>query len=315
MGVTDRYTLLTLRQRQGLPLEAKIVMARDRIREWYEKWEGDVYVAFSGGKDSTVLLHLVRQMYPEVPAVFAHTGLEYPEIVAFAGQTKNCTMIRPKMSFREVLQQYGYPVVSKKVARGICQLQNPTAKNENIRRLYREGVNRFGVATPSFKIPKKWLSLVDAPFKVSDTCCDAMKKRPIAQYEKQAKTHPMTGTMASDSQAREKSYLQRGCNSFDTKRPVSNPLGVWMEQDVLRYLVEKKVPYCSIYGDIVEENEVLRTTGETRTGCVFCMFGIMFDKDRFVRMERTHPQLHKYCMENLGLKEVLEFIGVPHKGT
>jgi len=75
-----RHELWQLRQMQSLPLEAKIIKSQMRIREWYEHWSGDVYVAFSGGKDSTVLLHLTRQLYPDVPAVFCDTGLEFPEI-------------------------------------------------------------------------------------------------------------------------------------------------------------------------------------------------------------------------------------------
>ena len=67
--------LWELKQKQCLPLEVKIAMTLRRIREWYEYWDGNVYVSFSGGKDSTVLLHLVRQYYPGVPAVFSDTGL------------------------------------------------------------------------------------------------------------------------------------------------------------------------------------------------------------------------------------------------
>lgn len=75
--------LYELRQKQSLPLESKIEMSLRRIKEWYSENQGAVYVAFSGGKDSTVLLHLVRSLYPEVPAVFVDTGLEYPEIREF----------------------------------------------------------------------------------------------------------------------------------------------------------------------------------------------------------------------------------------
>ena len=64
------HQIWELQQMQSLPLSAKVVMTQQRIREWYEHWDGMVYVSFSGGKDSTVLLHLVRDMYPDVPAVF-----------------------------------------------------------------------------------------------------------------------------------------------------------------------------------------------------------------------------------------------------
>ena len=78
-----KHTIGDLRQYQSLPLSAKIIMTQRRIRAWYDHWDGQVYVSFSGGKDSTVLLHLVRELYPDVEAVFVDTGLEYPEIRQF----------------------------------------------------------------------------------------------------------------------------------------------------------------------------------------------------------------------------------------
>ena len=98
---------------QKLPLERKIGITQARIAEWYEHFNGNVYVSFSGGKDSTVLLDIVRKMYPDVEAVFANTGLEYPEIVSFVKSFDNITIIRPKKSFKQVLEKYGYPVISK----------------------------------------------------------------------------------------------------------------------------------------------------------------------------------------------------------
>ena len=105
-----------LKQLQALPLNIKIRKTEQRIREWYEHWEGNVYVSFSGGKDSTVLLDIVRHLYPNVPAVFSDTGLEYPEIKEFVKTFPNVTIVRPKHSFKEILTKYGYPIISKEVA-------------------------------------------------------------------------------------------------------------------------------------------------------------------------------------------------------
>lgn len=107
-----------LRQYQALPLRAKAHMSMARIREWYEYWHGDVCVSFSGGKDSTVLANLVHELYPDVPLVFANTGLEYPEIQAFA-RKMGAEFVRPKMSFSEVISKYGYPIISKENAEAI----------------------------------------------------------------------------------------------------------------------------------------------------------------------------------------------------
>ena len=111
-----KHTQQELAQYQSLPLKAKILMSQQRIRDWYRYFGGEVYVSFSGGKDSTVLLDLVREMYSEVPAVFVDTGLEYPEIKEFVKSKENVTILRPKMSFREVIEKYGYPVIGKEVA-------------------------------------------------------------------------------------------------------------------------------------------------------------------------------------------------------
>lgn len=107
-----------LRQYQSLPLRAKIGMTESRIIEWYDHFDGQVCVSFSGGKDSTVLAHLVHEYYPDVPLVFANTGLEYPEIQAFA-RKMGAVFVRPKMSFSEVISTYGYPIISKENAEAI----------------------------------------------------------------------------------------------------------------------------------------------------------------------------------------------------
>ena len=110
--------LILLHQLQSLPLEAKITMSEQRIIEWYKHFNVDVVISFSGGKDSTVLTHLVHGIYPDVPLVFANTGLEYPEIQAFA-KKMGAQFVRPKMQFSEVISKYGYPLISKEIAQSI----------------------------------------------------------------------------------------------------------------------------------------------------------------------------------------------------
>lgn len=237
--------LWQLKQRQGLDLQTKIQLSSRRIKDWYQQYNGKVYVAFSGGKDSTVLLHLVRSIYPEVEAVFVDTGLEYPEIKQFVSTLSNVTILRPKKSFKQVLDTYGYPVISKKVARQIRELQNPIRKNEATRKLYFEGIKRDGTKTKGFKLSKKWHFLIKAPFKISEKCCDVMKKEPLNKYARQKKKKAIIGTMASDSLQRESGYLKTGCNNF--KKGISNPLAFWTEKDIWDYIKEFNLPYCSIY--------------------------------------------------------------------
>lgn len=112
-----KHTKRDLIQMQSLPLDIKIQMSCRRIREWYEYWQGDVYVSFSGGKDSTVLVDLVRNKcgLKDVPIVFVDTGLEYPEVKEFAKKRAD-VVLRPEMSFVQVIKKYGYPVIGKEVS-------------------------------------------------------------------------------------------------------------------------------------------------------------------------------------------------------
>lgn len=105
-----------LKELRTLPLERKIQISQTRIIEWYNHYHGNVVVSFSGGKDSTVLLHLVRSIFPDVKAVFSNTGLEYPEIQKHVKSLNNVDIITPSMRFDEVISSYGYPLISKEVA-------------------------------------------------------------------------------------------------------------------------------------------------------------------------------------------------------
>ena len=329
--MSNKHSPHDLAQMQSLPLEAKIIMSQRRIRDWYDYWNGDVYVSFSGGKDSTVLKHLVDStpgVY-DVPAVFVNTGLEYPEIQQFVRDVKsgkwdcfnpNVEIIRPKMRFDEVLKKYGYPVVSKEISHG-CQY----AKKEGTKS-YDYYIKRFRgeLLTADGKKSayncEKWEFLLDADFDISSSCCDVMKKNPIKQYAKLTGRKAIIGTMAAESRMRYTKWLKYGCNAFDAKEPTSKPLSFWTNQDILHYIKKYNVPYCSVYGDIVvdmkdatvpdeqiniidflgeyEPEDRLKTTGCDRTGCIFCMFGCHLEKEpnRFQRLKETHPRQYEYCI-------------------
>ena len=308
-----------LRELQALPLERKILITQARITEWYMRFNGKVYVSFSGGKDSLVLLHIARQCFPDIRAVFADTGLEYPEIREFVKTVENVIWVKPKMNFKQVIRTYGYPVASKELSRKIHYAK----KGSKWATKYVDGTAIDSNGNPSrYRVTDRWLKLMDAPFDVSDYCCNVMKKSPLASYHKESGDKPMVATMANESSVRTQAWLRTGCNSFDTKKPMSKPMSFWTEQDVLQYIKRYNLPYCSVYGDIVEDEVtgLLHTTGAARTGCMFCMFGCHLEKEpnRFQRMKETHPKIHEYCMKpidegGLGLKEVLEYIDVKYE--
>ena len=139
-----------------------------------------IYVSFSGGKDSTVLLHLVRKLYPDTPAVFVDTGLEYPELREFVKSVENVTWVRPEMNFKKVIQTYGYPIVSKEISQVIEEARRHETTGKytyRIKRLNGELLDKNG--NKSIYNCEKWKFLLEAPFLISNKCCNVMKKKQV----------------------------------------------------------------------------------------------------------------------------------------
>ena len=350
MTMSNKHMPYDLAQMQSLPLEAKIIMTQQRIRQWYEHFEGQVYVGFSGGKDSTVLKHIVDGMYDDVPALFVNTGLEYPEIQRFVKDVKSgrwdcfntdIEIVRPEMPFPEVLKKYGYPVISKEISQIIREAKIGLSRNDGSYkyRIYR--ITGKGAYAPTDGKKSRYDCshyefMLHAPFDVSEQCCKVMKKQPSRRYARKSGRKPILGTMASESQLRKQRWIKYGCNAFQATgdNQASNPLSFWTEQDILHYIKKFNVPYCSVYGDIVVceketedsvigqmniydaledyEEAKLETTGCNRTGCIFCMFGCHLEKEpnRFQRLKETHPRQYEYC---IGGGEMVEGKWQPNK--
>lgn len=334
-GAEPVHTVADLRQMQSLPLRAKVRMTQARIRAWYEYWDGEVYVSFSGGKDSTVLLHIVRDLYPDVPAVYIDTGLEYPEVRAHALSVDNLTVLYPirydkskrewvRTNFKEVLFTEGYPVVSKEIAQVICEgrrglkSENEGKYQKSLQKLNGTLKDRDGKKS-KYNCPK-WKFLLDAPFDISHRCCNVMKKNPAHQYEKKTGKHRIVGTLADESALRLTNWLYTGCNSFESTDPVSKPLSFWKEEDILEYLLRNEVDFAECYGEIIYDGEHYYNTGVPRTGCMFCGFGVHLEKEpnRYQMMKEKYPKRWEYCFKSreeggLGFAEVMDYMGVKYK--
>lgn len=309
------YTRQDLSIMQAWPLERKVRVTQAKIIEWYFHYDGNVAISFSGGLDSTVLLDLARRAFPDIRAAFVSTGMEYPEIMSFVRSVPNVKWLYPELSFPKVIEQYGYPVISKEVAKRIYYGR----KGSLWALQHLSGRMKDGTPSEFNKRYMKWAYLLDAPFLISEQCCAVSKKRPLHRFVRETGAAMMVGTLACESARRQSAYLQTGCNAFQSREPKSQPLSFWLKRDILLYLKLTGIPYAPIYGDIVTDLKTGRliTTGAERTGCMYCMFGVHREKppNRFQRMEFQHPKQYDYCIHRLGCGAVMDYLNIPYQQT
>ena len=330
------HTIEDLQSMQARTFGDKVQTSIAKIMEAMVRYKKQMYVSFSGGKDSTVLADLVAQVCQmwncKLTLWYSDTGLEYPEVREHVKSYPNylrkkygievdLIMDYPKdkegkrLVFKDVVFKYGYPIVSKEVSRDVNAAKNkPDGKTAQKFVRGSDYHKKYGDRW----LLERWAYLLDAPFKISNQCCNIMKKQPAHRFNKKSGLAPFIGTMASESQLRKKEWLQNGCNAFDNKNPSSRPLSFWKDDDVLEYIRRYELPYPTVYGEIVEDEKgKLKTTGCDRTGCMYCGFGCHLEKEpnRFQKLKLTHPKIWEYCMKpatdgGLGMQTVLDFIGV-----
>ncbi len=181
---------------KALPLDLKIMKTLARVREWVNFYGLDnTYIAFSGGKDSTVLVDLVKTIYPKIKLVFIDTGLEYPEIRAFVKTFENTTILKPKMRFDEVIKKYGYPLINKEVSQLIYYYRKGATWAVN----KIDGKDKTGTSSERKERFIKYKSLISLDFRISSYCCNVMKKSVSGDFEKKFNMHPFIATTTEES--------------------------------------------------------------------------------------------------------------------
>lgn len=272
-------TVEELHNRQQWTLAQKIDHSLGVIDQFIARMDGKVYLSFSGGKDSTVLLHLCEIIKPDIKCVFVNTGCESVDVVRFVEKMKaahNIEVIRPKLTPRQVWAKYGFPLVSKDQAFKIDLVR----KNPNS-----ASAQKFMRDSNKFTISKCFRYLCDTEkckYHTSAVCCNKLKKDPCKRYEHESGLRPIVATMASESMLRETDYLRVGqCNKFDQGHEKSKPLSIWMDEDIWQFIRENNIEIAEIYAK-----------GVDRTGCVGCGFGAQMKDDR--RLETFYRLYPKY---------------------
>jgi hypothetical protein len=247
--------------------------------------------------------------------------------------------LKPYKSKVEVLNEVGFPVISKKIAGRIDLLQHPTEKNKTVRHAIITGEcgeQGHFAKNSRMQLPRKWLELFAglendkystayeiAPFLVSNKCCYYLKEKPCDDWARDNKSFPYLGLMASEGGQREEAIIDHGCNYYGKTTMRSAPFGTFLRQDILQLALDLEVPVPEIYGEIKQKPDgTLYTTRAQRTGCSMCGFGIHMEKrpHRFDRLREMSPKEWEFWMyrcctdketgEKFGWGRVLDYIGV-----
>lgn len=341
------YKVKMFQMKQKLPYEAKVAYAEIRAREFYNKVCGDMdancHISV-GGLDSITLLKFMREICKiNIPAISV-SSLEDTSIQA-VHEEMGVIRLKPSRdkdgrlwSKARIIQEYGFPVISKEKAAKIEHLQNPTENNATIRHAIITGeTGEYGgwQKNSKMKLPQKWLMLFGGyendnegvnymipPFKVSSQCCYWLKEKPCDDWAKEHNSYPYLGLMASEGGRREKSLMMHGCNYYGKNTIRSAPFAIFNRQDILQLAIDLNVHVPEIYGTIERKFDgTLYTTGAQRTGCDMCGFGIHKEArpHRFDRLRQTNPKAWNYWMYHVckddngneyGWGRVLDYIGV-----
>lgn len=334
--------------KQNVPYSIKVRMAQDRIRAFIEECDRrDLnYHVSVGGLDSIVLGHLIRSMgYDEKRVPFVSASTLEDKSIQQVHKEMGCIVVKPLKSKVNILQDEGFPVLSKKIANKIDTLAHPTEKNKTVRHAIITGEcgEQGHFATDSkMRLPMTYLKLFGGldqegaalgygkpDFKVSHKCCYYLKEAPCDNWAKEHNSVPFLGLMASEGGQRADALEENGCNYFGKTTARSCPFAFYFHSDVVHLAVDLGVHIPDIYGDIKiseEKNDFgdyeYSTTGEQRTGCSMCGFGIQLENrpHRFDRLYERNPQewefwMTKCCKDDdgqpYGWGKVLDYIGIP----
>lgn len=319
--------------KKHMPYKDKVIWAKKRIEEFLiwcsdEKVE-EITISFSGGKDSTVLFHLVNEIHNKIKSkvmlipAYA-TEITFPSTIKFIKETtkdyqannkyiKEPLIIKPKMSWTNILNEKGYPIFSKQISLMLNRVKH--AKTQNGLTKWMFGIDED---TIRFKLAKNRLFLLDDnmtynfpqptsefidyfPKKTnenyffSEKCCDNVKGGL-----KHDKRPSFIGTMASESNMRKKSWIDRGCNIFNKDKPMSRPLSLWHAKDVWKYIKENNLKVNDAYNFNHEIDIELQELRFDRLGCTSCPFGSAIEQRIINRLKKIKniEQKNEFLLKN-----------------
>ena len=249
-------------QKEKQPYEFKRQYAQIRAREFADECDrrGLNYHVSVGGLDSIVLYLFLHEI----------CGIDAPGVSASTLEDKSIQKVHKAIGIinvpplkrndgtlwtkARVIQEFGFPVISKEVAAKIELLQNPTEKNATVRHAIITGeTGEYGgwQKNSKMQLKQKWLELFGGyenenegcnygipDFLVSSKCCYYLKEKNCDNWGKEHNSVPYLGLMASEGGRRAKSLRMNGCNYFGASTIRSAPFAIFGRQDILTLALE-----------------------------------------------------------------------------
>lgn len=276
-----------LAQLQSMPLEYAVRKSIRTLREADVVFEG-MLVRSKSGFDSQIVSKLCELAGLDYPAM-SISRLEPKGNNALNAKDHDIEFLPVPVEKKAIIRRIGYPMLTKEQSMALSRYM--LTEHEYVRqyRLHGKIDPVSGKKLTAGKIANKNHELIYAPFWFTEKCCEYMKKAPLMKYEKKTGRVPITGERAAESKDRRMQYLKHGCIVFDQKKQKVMPIGFWSDQHCKEFALKYNMEYAPEYGDIVEVDGKLQFTGESRTGCDICGFGIEADPERFHRMHEENP--------------------------
>lgn len=271
----------------NLSLDVKIQLAENIIIEEYMRNNGNLFISWSGGKDSDILKHIALRLFPDLKVVYSNTTNEMQEVLLHVKKSPKTIVVFPDKNFKQVIKKEGFPLVSKEVSQKVNELKNTNGYRTRMLRYY-------GSKKGDSKLSKAWYFLADQEFDISSKCCEILKKAPLRKWAKQnGNPKPLIALMSGESRLRQQLALY---GKEDSKKVYPFLRTGWGEEDIWAYAKRFNLRFAECYYDRIIDGKLIKACD--RSGCDTCHYGSQKEREiKFARSKAVSPKKFESMMK------------------